>query len=123
MPIYELYCEECGHEFEKIVPFSAVDLPACPACQSEGVGRRMSRPAIHFKGSGWYITDSRKGNGKYSNNGGEHSSEKSESKSSENGSVAESNGAKNETKSETGSETRSETKTESKSSAVKATSE
>jgi putative FmdB family regulatory protein len=120
VPIYELYCEECGHEFEKIVPFSAVELPACPACQSEGVGRRMSRPAIHFKGSGWYITDSRKGNGKYSNNGGEHSSEKSESKSSENGSNAESNGTKTETKAETSS-----SKTESKSSessAVKAAS-
>lgn len=80
MPIYELYCEACGHEFEQIVAFSATSLPACPACQSEQVGRRMSRPAIHFKGSGWYITDSRKGNGKQSNNGGDSSASKSENK-------------------------------------------
>lgn len=69
MPIYEFTCQSCGHDFEKIVSFSAATTPACPACASADVGRHMSRPAIHFKGSGWYITDSRKGNGKQSNNG------------------------------------------------------
>lgn len=69
MPIYEFVCEECGHEFEKILSFSAA-APACVNCGASQVERRMGRPAIHFKGSGWYITDSKKSNGK---NGSEKS--------------------------------------------------
>jgi len=60
MPIYEFVCGECGHEFEKILAFSAAT-PACAKCGAANVERQMGRPAIHFKGSGWYITDSKKG--------------------------------------------------------------
>lgn len=60
MPIYELACRECGHQYERIVSFSSAVLPACPACNSVEVTRLLSQPAIHFKGSGWYITDSKK---------------------------------------------------------------
>ncbi len=60
MPIYEFVCQECGHEFERILPFSTSDFPPCPSCQAQAVKRRVGLPAIHFKGSGWYITDSRK---------------------------------------------------------------
>jgi putative FmdB family regulatory protein len=66
MPIYEFVCESCAHEFEKIVSFSAATAPTCPACEGDNVKRRLSKPAIHFKGSGWYITDS-KSDGKKSN--------------------------------------------------------
>ena len=59
MPIYEFVCESCGHEFEQILAFSATKMPHCSICQSESVHRQMSRPAIHFKGSGWYINDSK----------------------------------------------------------------
>ena len=60
MPIYEFVCQECGHEFEQILPFSASQVPTCPSCRADAVRRRVGRPAIHFKGSGWYITDSKK---------------------------------------------------------------
>lgn len=60
MPIYEFACQDCGHEFEKIQSFSDSSTPACPNCQGVHVQRRLSAPAIHFKGSGWYITDSKK---------------------------------------------------------------
>lgn len=60
MPIYEFACQDCGHEFEKIQSFSDSSTPACPNCQGRHVQRRLSAPAIHFKGSGWYITDSKK---------------------------------------------------------------
>ena len=60
MPLYEFVCQECGNQFEKVVSFTATTAPACTACESNEVKRKMSAPAIHFKGSGWYITDSKK---------------------------------------------------------------
>lgn len=59
MPIYEFVCQDCGYEFEKITSFSDTSAPACPQCAQTHVERQVSRPAIHFKGSGWYITDSK----------------------------------------------------------------
>lgn len=67
MPIYEFVCGECGHEFEKILSFTA-SLPVCASCGAVNVERQMGKPAIHFKGSGWYINDSKKGGGKTGNN-------------------------------------------------------
>lgn len=92
MPIYEFACQSCGHEFEHMQSFSAQSTPTCTHCNSSAVVRRLGRPAIHFKGSGWYITDSKK-NGAASaekngadKNGAEKSSDpaakKTESKSS-----------------------------------------
>jgi putative FmdB family regulatory protein len=93
MPIYEFVCESCTHEFEKIVSFSAAIAPTCPACEGDDVKRRMSKPAIHFKGSGWYITDSKTDNKKSNGNGA--SSEKSQD--GENAKTPKSDGAKSET--------------------------
>lgn len=59
VPIYEFECESCGTEFERILSFSDSSAPDCPACESDNVVRQLSRPAIHFKGSGWYINDSK----------------------------------------------------------------
>ena len=60
MPIYEFVCPNCSHEFELIRSFSDNSMPACPQCANEEVNRQVGRPAIHFKGSGWYINDSKK---------------------------------------------------------------
>lgn len=59
MPIYEFVCRDCGSEFEQLMSFSAHGHPPCPACASQHVSRKIGRPAIHFKGSGWYVTDSK----------------------------------------------------------------
>ena len=60
MPIYEFLCTDCQDSFEQIMSFAAVQDPACPACGSGHTRRKMSAPAIHFKGSGFYLTESRK---------------------------------------------------------------
>jgi len=58
MPVYEYECQACRHRFERKQSFSEEPVKVCPSCG--GTTRKLlSRPAIVFKGSGWYITDSR----------------------------------------------------------------
>ncbi len=60
MPIYEYECGLCDFHFERKQGFDEEPVAMCPKCQ--GKARRVinSVPII-FKGSGFYITDSRKG--------------------------------------------------------------
>jgi putative FmdB family regulatory protein len=59
MPTYVYACDTCGKQFEKFQSFKDEPLTTCP-CGQEGKVRRVIQPAgIVFKGSGWYITDSR----------------------------------------------------------------
>jgi putative FmdB family regulatory protein len=63
MPLYEYQCEQCGVRFEVIQKFSDTPVESCKSCGGK-VQRLLSAPAIHFKGTGWYITDyARKGSG------------------------------------------------------------
>jgi putative FmdB family regulatory protein len=58
MPTYEYQCLKCEHRFELEQSFSAEPIAVCPVCR--GVARRLfSAVPILFKGSGFYITDSR----------------------------------------------------------------
>lgn len=58
MPIYDYHCDHCGHAFSAVQRFVDDAIAACPSCG--GAPRRLlSNPAIVFKGSGWYKTDSR----------------------------------------------------------------
>ena len=122
MPIYEFVCESCGNEFEQIQSFSESRMPACLKCGSAHVGRRMSRPAIHFKGSGWYITDSKKssdnkgGDGK-NGDGKNGDGKSSDAKNGSNGGESVKESSKSDSASESKSETKAESKTESASSA------
>ncbi len=60
MPIYEYECGVCDFHFDKRQKFHDEPVAACPKCQ--GKARRVFRPVpIIFKGSGFYITDNRKG--------------------------------------------------------------
>jgi putative FmdB family regulatory protein len=59
LPIYEYECSVCQCRFERKQDFDAEPVAVCPECQ--GKARRVihSIPVI-FKGSGFYVTDSRK---------------------------------------------------------------
>ena len=88
MPLYEYECESCGKRFELI-------------------RKLLSSPAIHFKGTGWYITDYARKN----------------APSSDGGKAKNGEAAKSETKGETKSETKSDAKSEAKSDSSPAASE
>ncbi len=60
LPLYDYQCKHCQHVAEVRHGFSEVYAEACAACGGEMT--RVFNPAgIVFKGSGFYITDSRKG--------------------------------------------------------------
>lgn len=42
MPIYEYYCSDCRHTFEKMSSFAASSGVACPTCQGERVRKLFS---------------------------------------------------------------------------------
>lgn len=59
MPLYEYACGDCGGRREVRQRFTDEPLTMCEDCG--GRVRRVLQPVgIVFKGSGWYITDSRK---------------------------------------------------------------
>lgn len=58
MPTYVYRCEECNNHLEVIQKFSDAPLKTCPKCQGH-LQRVIHATGIVFKGSGWYITDSR----------------------------------------------------------------
>ena len=57
MPNYEYKCKQCDHQFELWQEVGA-DAPACPECAAE-VQKVFHPVRTIFKGSGFYITDSR----------------------------------------------------------------
>jgi putative FmdB family regulatory protein len=59
MPTYTYHCDNCGVTFDKYQKFEDKALTRCPECRKGTLRRVVSAPAIVFKGSGWYKTDSR----------------------------------------------------------------
>ena len=60
MPTYAYRCRDCGHQFDIFQKFSEDSLTICPSC--EGSIRRVIQPTgIVFKGTGFYINDSKNG--------------------------------------------------------------
>jgi putative FmdB family regulatory protein len=57
MPLYEYECSVCGHRFELIQRFADPPAATCVACGQGPVHKLLSAPAVHFKGTGWYVTD------------------------------------------------------------------
>ncbi len=80
MPMYEYECGSCGRRFEQLQRITEDALTADPDCG--GPVRRVIQPVgIIFKGSGFYVTDSRKSSSA-SSSSSSSSDSKSDSKSS-----------------------------------------
>lgn len=64
MPTYDYVCDTCGNRFETFQAISEEPLKSCVNCGS--AVRRLigSGAGIIFKGSGFYVTDYKNGNGK-----------------------------------------------------------
>lgn len=57
MPTFDFHCTDCDSRFEFKRPFGSTETPECPTCGSTKTEKQISPPAIHFKGSGFYKTD------------------------------------------------------------------
>jgi putative FmdB family regulatory protein len=56
MPIYEYECRKCKAHTEAFQKVTDKPLTKCAKCGGR-LDKRISAPAIQFKGSGWYVTD------------------------------------------------------------------
>jgi putative FmdB family regulatory protein len=95
MPLYEYKCTKCDHVAEIRHGFKENYEEPCSVCGGQ-MARVFSAAPVLFKGSGFYVTDSRKG---------EATTKPSDDQKSE---------TKTETKPETKPETKTETKTDPK---------
>jgi len=61
MPTYEYECQRCGHTFEEFKSMTAAPRQRCPLCRGKVQKLISGGAGILFKGSGFYVTDSRGG--------------------------------------------------------------
>ena len=76
MPIYAYKCGSCGHAKDVLQKIADAPLTVCPACGAEAFAKQVTAAGFQLKGSGWYVTDFRGGNG-----GGSSATATTESKS------------------------------------------
>ena len=95
MPTYEYACRGCGEHVEVVQSFRDDPLTTCGVCGGQ-LRKVFSAAGIVFKGSGYYVTDSRK--------------KPSESTSESSTSSEKSSEKKSETKTDTSSTTTSSEK-------------
>ena len=79
MPTYSYHCDTNDHDFDIVQRFADDALTVCPECGGS-VHRVIQPVGVVFKGSGWYINDSRKSSSSEGGASGSRgkSSEKSE---------------------------------------------
>jgi putative FmdB family regulatory protein len=59
MPVYAYSCNSCGLQFERMQRFNDTPVSDCPECDDGSVQRIIQPVGIIFKGSGWYVKDSK----------------------------------------------------------------
>jgi putative FmdB family regulatory protein len=63
MPIYAYKCTSCGHAKDVLQKMSDAPLAVCPACGATTFQKQVTAAGFQLKGSGWYVTDFRNGQG------------------------------------------------------------
>ncbi|MDX2223577.1 MAG: FmdB family zinc ribbon protein [Rhodospirillaceae bacterium] len=64
MPIYAYRCAACGHAKDVLQKLADAPLTDCPACGAPRFEKQVTAAGFQLKGSGWYVTDFRDGQGK-----------------------------------------------------------
>lgn len=60
MPTYDYQCDACGHSFEAFQSMRDDALTVCPQCEKPALRRLITGGAgVIFKGSGFYVNDSK----------------------------------------------------------------
>ena len=59
MPTYEYQCNKCKATYELRQGFDAATTHKCEECGKGTAKRVLYAPPVVFKGSGWYVTDSK----------------------------------------------------------------
>jgi putative FmdB family regulatory protein len=54
VPLYGYACPDCGKAFDVLQKFSDPPVTTCPGCGAGNVHKKLSAPAFHLKGGGWY---------------------------------------------------------------------
>jgi len=97
MPTYVYACQSCEHQFEIFQSFSDKARRTCPECKELQLRKVLFPARVGFKGSGFYVTDSK-------------------ASSIGNGASSSSNSSSKSDGASTSSDTKSDTKTASTSS-------
>lgn len=63
MPIYAYRCEACGFAKDALQKMSDAPLTECPACGKSTFKKQVTAAGFQLKGTGWYVTDFRGGQG------------------------------------------------------------
>jgi putative FmdB family regulatory protein len=63
MPIYAYRCSSCGHAQDVLRKISDPPLSICPECGADTFTKQVTAAGFQLKGSGWYVTDFKGGNG------------------------------------------------------------
>lgn len=59
MPTYHFICGACSKEFTAHLTMGSEEMPPCDTCRRvKDVRKVIKPPMVHFKGSGFYKTDS-----------------------------------------------------------------
>jgi putative FmdB family regulatory protein len=89
MPIYAYRCESCGFGKDVLQKISDPQLTQCPECGKDTFRKQVTAAGFQLKGSGWYVTDFRGGNG------GKSAPAKPDANGASNGASGENAGANN----------------------------
>jgi putative FmdB family regulatory protein len=92
MPTYEYTCRDCGRNLEIVQSFADDPLETCEHCGGR-LRKVFSAAGIIFKGSGYYVTDTRSEKGRAKTSSASDSSDGESSKTSS-GSKDASSGSK-----------------------------